>query len=205
MKNHKWLNLTNGQLKLNQTRWLFCAECPQYSTCLKALGYLCDCVVCKWACPKIRSGQTVKVICHKVHHRCRWMVQCYSTGDGNVSSHEGTLAPPGEYDWTCASFGPLKSTTEMANGSVQTFLHSLRQKVPVLYNGCAYPSELPFPMGDQDLPCNTWCFRPMRAHNPNGTSIGSTVFAQMTAECSYTGLPVSPSKLFLPCWHLDVM
>jgi len=37
-----------------------------------------------------------------------------------------------------------------------------------------------------------------RAHNPNGTSIGSAVFAQMTAECPYTGLPVSPSKLFLP-------
>jgi len=26
----------------------------------------------------------------------------------------------------------------------------------------------------------------MRAHNPNGTSIGSAVFAQMTAECLYT-------------------
>jgi len=39
--------------------------------------------------------------------------------------------------------------------------------------------------GDLDLPCNTWCFRPMRAHNPNGTSIGPAVFAQMTAECLY--------------------
>jgi len=28
-------------------------------------------------------------------------------------------------------------------------------------------------------------FRPMRAHNPNGTSIGSAVFAQTTAECLY--------------------
>jgi len=26
----------------------------------------------------------------------------------------------------------------------------------------------------------------MRAHNPNGTSIGSAVFAQMTAECLYS-------------------
>jgi len=26
----------------------------------------------------------------------------------------------------------------------------------------------------------------MRAHNPNGISIGSAVFAQMTAECPYT-------------------
>ena len=37
----------------------------------------------------------------------------------------------------------------------------------------------------------------MRTNNPNGTSIASAVFAQMTAECPYTGLPVSPSKLFL--------
>jgi len=29
------------------------------------------------------------------------MVQCYSTGGGNMSFHKGTLAPPGEYDWTC--------------------------------------------------------------------------------------------------------
>jgi len=26
----------------------------------------------------------------------------------------------------------------------------------------------------------------VRAHNPNGTSIGSAMFAQMTAECPYT-------------------
>jgi len=44
------------------------------------------------------------------------MVQCYLTGDGNVSFHKGPLAPPGEYDWTCASFVPLESTIETANG-----------------------------------------------------------------------------------------
>jgi len=27
---------------------------------------------------------------------------------------------------------------------------------------------------------------PIQAHNPNGISIGSSVFAQMTAECLYT-------------------
>ena len=31
----------------------------------------------------------VKVICHNAHRRLRRMVQCYSTGDSNVSSHEG--------------------------------------------------------------------------------------------------------------------
>jgi len=117
-----------------------------------------------------------------------------------VSFYKGTLAPPGEYDWTCSSFGPLESTTDTANGSVQPFLHSLRQKVPILYNGRPYPPELPLLMGDLDLPCNTWCFLSIRVHNPNGTSIGSAVFAQMTAECLYTlqWFACFPSKLPLP-------
>jgi len=123
-----------------KTRCLYCVECRQYSTRLEALACLCDCV-------SGRVQQVVTVICHKAHRRRRQMVQCYSTGASNVSSHEGTLALPGEYDWTCAFFGPLESTTETANGSVQPFLHSLRHKVPILYNGRPYPPEMPFPMG----------------------------------------------------------
>jgi len=61
--------------------------------------------------------------------------------------HKGTLAPLCEYNWTCVSFGALESTTETGNGSVQLFLHSLRQKVPILYNGRPCPLELPLPMG----------------------------------------------------------
>ena len=33
---------------------------------------------------------------------------------------------------------------------------------------------------------NTSFLGPIRAHNPNGISIGSAVFAQMIAECPYT-------------------
>jgi len=51
-------------------------------------------------------------VVNKARHCRRWMVQCYSTGDSNVSFHQGTLVPPGEYDWTCASFSPIESTTE---------------------------------------------------------------------------------------------
>jgi len=126
------------------------------------------------------------------------MIQCYSTGDGTcppMRAHWRHLANTIELV-QCASFGPLESTTETANGSVQPFLQSLRQKVPILYNRRACP-ELPFPMGIWTSHV-TRCFGPMQAHNPNGTSSGSAVFAQMTAECPYTGLPVSPSKLFLP-------
>jgi len=121
------------------------------------------------------------------------MVQCYLTGD-----HEGTLAPPGKYDWTRASFGPLESTAETANGSVQMFLHSLRQKVPILYNGRPCPPELSLSMGDLNLQRNTWCFGPMRVHNPNSISISAAVFAQMTAQCLCTMVCLfPPSKLLL--------
>ena len=89
------------------------------STRLEALGYLYDCLS-----RRVQSKQVVKVIRHKAHRRRRRMVQCYSTGAGNVSSHYGTLVPPGEYDSTCASLGPLVSITETANGSVQPFLRN---------------------------------------------------------------------------------
>jgi len=72
------------------------------------------------------------------------MVESYSPGDGNQCVfHEDTLAPPGEYDWTFASFDPLESTTQTANRSVQPFLHSSRQKVPILYHVTPIPKTAP--------------------------------------------------------------
>jgi len=38
----------------------------------------------------------------------------------------GTLAPLGEYHWTCGSFSPPESTTQTENRLVQPFLHSSR-------------------------------------------------------------------------------
>jgi len=72
----------------------------------------------------------VKVICHKATSP--------SHTDGSVVFtrwREGTLAPHGEYDTTCASFCLPESTTQKVNWSVQPFLHSWWQKVPILYNG----------------------------------------------------------------------
>ena len=88
----------------------------------------------------------------------------------------------------------------MANRSVQPFLHSSRQKAPILYNGRLYPPELPLQMWGIWTPMYYNGLGPMRAHNRNGTLIGSAVFAQMTAECSYTlqWFPCSPSKLPFP-------
>jgi len=42
------------------------------------------------------------------------------------------------------------ATTQMANRSVQPFLHSSRQKVPTFYNGRTFPPKLPLLMGNLD-------------------------------------------------------
>jgi len=103
-----------------------------------------------------------------------------------VPSRVDTLALPGEYDRTCASFSPLESTIQTANRSVQPFLHSSRQKVAILTMGCS-PKTLPLAMGNLDwIPSNTWFSGPTLVLNLNGISIVSAVFAYTTAECHYT-------------------
>jgi len=99
---------------------------------------------------------------------------------------ESTLAPPGKYNWICAFFCPPESTIQAASRLVQPFLHSSRQKVSILYNGRSFPPPLPLPIAGSAPPSKTWLPRPIRAHSPNNISIGSGVFAQMTAECPYT-------------------
>jgi len=74
------------------------------------------------------------------------MVESYPPGGANLSSCQGTLVPPGEYNWTCADFGQPESTTQMANWSVQPILQSSHQKVPILFNGRLCPPKLPLPM-----------------------------------------------------------
>jgi len=69
-------------------------------------------------------------------------VQPFCTAYGSVIEYIGatwrirlklcTLAPPGLYDWTCASSGPRESTTRTANWSVQPLLDISWQKVPIL-------------------------------------------------------------------------
>jgi len=55
--------------------------------------------------------------------------------------------------------------------------------------------------GDNDVPpppCNTCFLQPTRVHNSNGISIGSAVFAQLTAECHWACLSLScPIKIAL--------
>jgi len=117
----------------------------------------------------------------------------------------GTLAPPGEYDWTYAFFGPPKSITQMAIRSVQPFFHSARQNVPILYNGRPFPKNCPVPMGD---------LGPHLMHGSFGQSKPTTQTASRSVQLFlhwwlqsvpilYNGLPLSPSsKLLLPMGDL---
>jgi len=61
--------------------------------------------------------------------------------------HIGGGAPPGEYNWTCASFSPPESTTETASWSVQSFLPCSLQSV-VLH--VLSPKNCSFAQGDLD-------------------------------------------------------
>jgi len=127
------------------------------------------------------------------------MVRYYSTGDGNVSFHKGTLAPPGEYNWTCASFGPLESTTETANGSVHRFCTDYRRKCLYFTMGAPINQNCPFPWG-------VWTFRV--THDALGPYESTTQTAPQSVQPSLHRWPrsvytlqwfaCSPSKLPLP-------
>jgi len=75
---------------------------------------------------------------------------------------------PGGASVTWAYLSPI---LYMASRSVQPFLHSLRQRIAILYNGPPLQPIKIFPShGDLDA---TWFLWPIRAHNANGISLGS--------------------------------
>jgi len=79
-----------------------------------------------------------------------------------------------------ASLQPPRSASRTAPQLVQPFLHSSRQKSPILYNGPPlFSSSLPLCMRSEP-PSNTWFLGPTRVHNSNSISICSAVFAGLT-------------------------
>jgi len=63
-----------------------------------------------------------------------------------------------------ASLDPPQFTPQTTSGSVQLFLHSARQRVPILYNGPLLPPQnCPFPWGSRP-PSNTWFLAHLSPH-----------------------------------------
>ena len=74
-----------------------------------------------------------------------------------------------------------ESTSQTASRSVQPFLHSSRQRVTMLYNGPSlFLLKIAPSHGGSGPLSNTWFLGPTQVRNPNGMSIGSAVFAELT-------------------------
>ena len=127
----------------------------------------------KWACPKMTSGQSNW---HKAHRRRKRMVQCYSTGDGNVSSHEGTLAPPGEYDWIVH---PSAHSSPQPKWLIDRFSHFCTAHSSVVGHAghVLYPNNCPIAWGIW-APSNTCFLGPTRHHNPPASRSAQLFFGR---------------------------
>jgi len=122
----------------------------------------------------------------------KWQVDhfsCFCAANGSVLRHTGVTW---QIQLNLCFLGPPESTIHTANRLVQPFLHSSRQKVPILYNGGPFSPKLLLPTGIW-TPSNLRFLGPVRAHNPNGITIGSAVFAQMTAMGCPFSLKIAPS------------
>jgi len=164
----------------------------------------------KWACPKITSGQS-KLTLRRIAAVDEWF---------NRIRQVAAVCPPMIVHWR-----HLANTIEFVLPSAYPSPQPKRQidrfsrfctahgrKCRYFTMGAPIHQNCPFPWRIW-TPSNTWFLGPMRAHNPNGTSIGSAVFAQMTAERLYTLqwfarclLKVVPShaEIWTPCniWYL---
>jgi len=174
------------------TRWLYCVECPQYSTRSTCVSVWLS----KWACPKITSGQS-----NFKAYRCRRrVVQCYSTGDSNVSFHKGTLAPPGKYNWACASFSRLESTTEMATDRFSRFCTAYGRKCLYFTMGAHIHKNCPFPWGIWTSHVTHDAFGPCESTAQTAPRLVQPSLHRWLRSVSilYNGLPVSPQNCPFP-------
>jgi len=137
----------------------------------------------------------VKVISHKAPRRV--------DGWFNVIQQVTAMCAPMKAHWrhlanTIELVHPLAHSSPQPKRQMDRFSRfCTAYGTNALYNGRPYPTELPFPTGDQNLPCNTMLW----AHVSSQPKRHFDRFSRAcTDDCrvSLYGLPVSPSKLFLP-------
>jgi len=117
-----------------------------------------------------------------------------------VPTWEGTLAPPGEYDWTCASLAHPSPHPKRQIDQFSHFCTAHGRKSLYFTIGDPFAKIAPSHRGSGP-PSYSWFLRPFQDHSPKGMTIGSAVFTQVTPQnvpILYNGTPLSPSKLLLP-------
>ena len=130
-----------------------------------------------WTHPSLKTTQTSSR-----------SVEPFCTAHDRASIHftMATLSPiklplPMARSWPRSKtwfLGPIRVRKPNGISIGSAVLYSSPQSVPILYNG---PLKIgPFPWGDLDPPSNTWFPGPTRVLNPNGISIGSGSFAELT-------------------------
>jgi len=103
------------------------------------------------------------------------MVQSYLPGGTNVPSHVVTLVPPGDYNWTCASFLPTQVNKTGKSIGWAAFAQLMAECIRVHWRHLANIIELVLPLAHLSPQPKQQIDR-----------FGSTVFAQLTAESTYT-------------------
>ena len=97
------------------------------------------------------------------------------------------------------SVGLPKSSPKTACQSVQLFLHSTPQSVPLLYNGLLrFPPKNAHSHGGLGPPSNTWYLGPAQVINQNGISIGSVVFVWIPNAMLYNAITMGKKTPKLP-------
>jgi len=83
---------------------------------------------------------------------------------------------------------PLAHPSPQTKRQINRFSHFCTahgRKSLYFTTGGPFPKKCPLSWGIW-TPSNSWFLGPFWAHNPNSITIGSAVFAQVTAECPYT-------------------
>jgi len=114
----------------------------------------------------------------------------------SVTTQMANWSTPGEYDWTCAHWRHMVNTTEHVlpwahpnpnDKSISSATSvQLTAESPYTLQWASLSPKIAPSHGGSGPTYNVWFLGSAQAHNPNGISIGSAIFVQMTAKYPYT-------------------
>jgi len=128
--------------------------CPSPSKLLLAIE---DLYPIKYVVPRVHSTQHPKrhpdsAVCAQLMAQSPHILQ-WAPLSTKIAPSNAYLDPDLLHD----CLGPCKPTTQMASRSIQPFLHSSPQSIPILYTmGCPFPSKLSISMAESRLVLLRW-------------------------------------------------